>query len=235
MSIGDKLTKLRVEHWGLLEYQEALNRQEQLVQAHLQGKGVDTLALVEHPATVTLGRRGSGADLKLSQSLMAEHGVGLQNINRGGLATAHEPGQLVAYPIVMLKKKDLRWFADNFLQVVIAVLADYGLSGSLKAGEPGVWVNGRKICSFGIALKRWVSSHGIALNVNNQLTTFDMIVPCGRPEEIVTSMARELNGPLPMAELQGRFVKYFAQRFDYSISAEPNNEIHVRGDVDEIP
>ncbi len=217
MTSHQQPTTLRLENWGLLDYQEALTRQEQLVQKHLQGHGTDTLILVEHPATVTLGRRGSAADLKMAQSLFESRGVSLQNINRGGLATAHEPGQLVAYPIVLLKKKDLRWFADSFLQAVIAVLADYSLAGALKTGEPGVWVNGRKICSFGIALKRWVSSHGIALNVNNNLSTFDMIVPCGRPEEVVTSMARELDRPPPMAELQQRFVKHFSQAFDYRL------------------
>ncbi len=211
---------LVLQDWGLLDYSDALQRQEQLVSNHLAGQGQDTLVLVEHPATVTLGRRGSEADLRLAESYFTARGVTLQNINRGGLATAHEPGQLVAYPILLLKKKDLRWFAQAFLQVVVALLADYGLSGVLKEGEPGVWVEGRKICSFGIALKKWVSSHGIALNVNNDLSTFDMIVPCGRPTEVVTSMQKELGRQVPMAELRQRFVHHFVAAFAYRLASE---------------
>ena len=210
-------TDLRLENWGLLDYQQALLRQEQLANRLLAGGGSDTLVLVEHPATVTLGRRGTAADLRLPQTGLTARGVDLQNINRGGLATAHEPGQLVAYPILRLKKKDLRWFANTFLQVVVDLLAEYGLQGWLKTGEPGVWIDGRKVCSFGIALKKWVCTHGIALNVNNDLATFDMIVPCGRPEEIVTSLSRELGRPLDLAEVQERFVVRFAEAFGYRL------------------
>jgi len=207
--------QLVVEDWGLLDYRQAFDRQADLVQSHLVGQGVDTLVLVEHPPTVTLGRRGSEADLRFAEPVYSIRGVSLQSINRGGLATAHEPGQLVAYPVLALQRKDVRWFARTFLGAIVSLLGDYGLEGRLKDGEPGVWVNDRKICSFGIALKKWVCSHGIALNVNNDLTTFDMIIPCGRPQEIVTSMARELGGELPMAELRERFVGNFAEAFDY--------------------
>lgn len=212
---ASKLTPLRIADWGLLDYRQALDRQAEMIQKHLHGEGVDTLVLVEHPPTVTLGRRGSEADLRFEDDVFATRGISLQNINRGGLATAHEPGQLVAYPILELKKKDVRWFAEVFLGTVVRLLEEYGLQGHLKSGEPGVWVEGRKICSFGIALKKWVCSHGIALNVNNSLATFDMIVPCGRPQEIVTSLARELGEMVSMDELRRNFVNHFAAAFDY--------------------
>ena len=208
-------SSLKIVDWGLLDYRQSFNRQAELVQQRLAGHGKDTLVLVEHPPTVTLGRRGSDADLRLAESAFSSRGVCLQNINRGGLATAHEPGQLIAYPILELKRKDVRWFAQTFLGAVVDLLAEYGLSGQLKEGEPGVWVNGRKICSFGIALKKWVSSHGIALNVNNDLATFDMIIPCGRPEEIVTSMSRERGAEQPMSEVRQRFVRHFCRAFGY--------------------
>ncbi|MCW8858269.1 MAG: lipoyl(octanoyl) transferase LipB, partial [Deltaproteobacteria bacterium] len=147
--------------------------------------------------------------------------------NRGGLATAHEPGQLVAYPVIALKKKDLRWFADQFLLVVIHLLADYGIEGRLKAGEPGVWVDGRKICSFGIALKKWISSHGIALNINNSLDTFDMIVPCGQPQEVVTSLRRELGEAVDQDLIKDRFVTHFCKAFDYHQSQTELNQWRV--------
>ena len=219
MNSQPKLTPLQVEDWGLLDYEQSFERQNCLLAELQDGKRPDTLVLVEHPAVVTLGRRGSAADLKIPQSEFNASGVALKNINRGGLATAHEPGQFVAYPIIALKKRDLRWYSDSLLRVVIAVLADYGLRGTLKDGEPGVWVNGCKICSFGIAVKRWCSTHGIALNVNNDLQTFGLIVPCGRPQETVTSMCRELGQQLDMAELKQKFISYFCTTFSYALKA----------------
>ena len=209
---------LKIEDWGLTDYWVAFDRQTEMVAAKLAGNGEDTLVFVEHPTTVTLGRRATDEDLHFSEKTFSERGVTLQKINRGGLATAHEPGQLVVYPIIELKKHDLRWFANRFLQVVISVLADYAVEGYLKEGEPGVWVDGRKICSFGIALKKWISSHGIALNINNSLKTFDMIVPCGRPDEVVTSLSRELNRTVDMAEAKKRFTKHFCDAFDYEFN-----------------
>lgn len=209
------VTPLKIVDWGLLDYEQAFARQEQMVKQRLAGEGEDTLILVEHPATVTLGRRGSDADLHFPEQIYSQRGVSLKRINRGGLATAHEPGQLVAYPIVVLKRQDVRWFTDQFLHVVIQLLSDYGVTGLLKKGEPGVWVNGGKICSFGIALKKWISSHGIAVNINNSLETFAMIVPCGQPREVVTSLARELGRQSDMVEVKKRFVTHFCSVFSY--------------------
>ena len=214
-----ELTPLCVKDWGLLDYEVAFARQEQLVLDRQKNLGVDTLVLVEHPAIVTMGRRASDADLRHPAETFSSSGIDLRYINRGGLATAHEPGQLVAYPIVTLKRKDLRWYANLFLNVVIATLTDYGLQGTLKEGEPGVWVNDRKICSFGIAIKKWVSSHGIALNVNNDLQTFDLIIPCGRPQENVTSVARELDSEIDMVELKQKFTQHFLAAFAYELKA----------------
>ena len=212
-------TPLVVENWGLLEYQSAFERQAAMVNALLVGQQGDTLVYVEHPATVTLGRRATTADLHLPEAAFAEKRVTLQRINRGGLATAHEPGQFVVYPVIRLKKKDLRWYADQFLGAVVNFLADYGIEGYLKKGEPGVWVSDRKICSFGIALKKWVSCHGIALNMNNNLETFDLIVPCGRPDEQVTSLTRELGHLVDMAQARLLFTQHFCQAFGYHIQA----------------
>ncbi len=213
-------TVLNVEDWGVCDYRQAFDKQAHMVAEHLNGRGVDTLVLVEHPPTVTMGRRASESDLHFPEQIYSEKGVALQKINRGGLATAHEPGQLVAYPIIQLKKRDLRWFANCFLTVVINLLDDYGIRGHLKNGEPGVWVDGRKICSFGIALKKWVSSHGIALNVNNSLKTFSTIVPCGQPHEIVTSLSKEKGCYIDAVEMKQRFVQHFCQEFDYTQYSE---------------
>ncbi|MEA3362226.1 MAG: lipoyl(octanoyl) transferase LipB [Thermodesulfobacteriota bacterium] len=218
--INQNTTPVSIEDWGLTDYWLAFDRQAEMVQKRVAGEGTDTLVIVEHPNTVTLGRRATSADLHYPEHIFSQRGITVQKINRGGLATAHEPGQLVVYPIVELQKKDLRWFANQFLHVVISFLADYGVQGDLKEGEPGVWVEGRKICSFGIALKKWVSSHGIALNINNSLETFTMIVPCGQPSEVVTSLSRELGRSVDMAEAKSRFVGYFCAAFGYHNQSE---------------
>ncbi len=213
-------TPLDIRHWGLVDYDEALNRQQELQRLRIADAVADTLVLVEHPPVVTLGLRGGGDDLRCSAEQIGASGIGLRHINRGGFATAHEPGQMVAYPIVRLKKKDLRWYSRTFLLSLADTLADYGLAAGFREGEPGLWVNGGKIASFGIAVRKWVASHGIALNVNNDLKTFSMIVPCGKPGESVTSMARELGAEVPMAAVIGSFVDHFCRRFDYSHDLE---------------
>ena len=208
-------TFLEIEDWGLTDYLLAFERQSDMIRARLSGQGVDTLVFVEHPLTVTLGRRATQNDLHVPEQVLIAQGISVQKINRGGLATAHEPGQLVVYPLIELKKKDLRWFADQLLNTVIRLLADYGVVGYLKDGEPGVWVDGRKICSFGIALKKWISSHGIALNLNNSLETFNLIVPCGRPNETVTSLSRELGHSVAIEEAKKCFIDHFCSLFAY--------------------
>lgn len=215
-------TTLKVEDWGVCDYQQAFDRQTHMVQERLSGTGGDTLVLVEHPATVTMGRRATAADLHLPEQHYADKGIVLRKINRGGLATAHELGQLVVYPIIQLKNRDLRWFSERFLTVVVDLLEDYSIEGKLKQGEPGVWVNGRKICSFGIALKKWISSHGIALNVNNSLETFTLIVPCGQPGEIVTSLAQEIGSHVDQTVLKHCFIQHFCRIFDYDPKIESN-------------
>lgn len=214
-------SSIEIENWGLVEYQEALARQQELQQLRIDDKAADTLILVEHPPVVTLGLRGGDDDLRCSPEQIGQSGVELCHINRGGFATAHEPGQLVAYPVIRLKKKDLRWYSQTFLQSLADTLADFGLQAQFKEGEPGLWVNGSKIASFGIAVKKWVSSHGIALNVNNDLSTFGMIIPCGKPTEAVTSIRQQLGAQVEMAQVVERFTAHFCRQFDYTPAAMP--------------
>ncbi|MDB4609651.1 lipoyl(octanoyl) transferase LipB [Verrucomicrobia bacterium] len=208
-------TPLKIVDWGKLDYEKSLQRQVAHVDRCMRGDADDTLVFVEHPRTVTLGRRATDDDLHFSAAIFQERGVCLQRINRGGMATAHEPGQLVVYPLVSLKRKDVRWYCQQLLQTVVDLLADYSVVGCLKAGEPGVWVGGAKICSFGVALKKWVSSHGIAINLNNDLVTFSMIVPCGRTDERITSLKEELGKSVDIDEVKKRFVGHFCRNFGY--------------------
>lgn len=218
---------MQIQNWGLIDYNEALQRQQELQAMRIAGEHGDVLILVEHPPVVTLGLRGGNDDLRFSAAAIGQSGVALHHINRGGYATAHEPGQLVAYPIVRLPKKDLRWYSQLFLQSLAETLADYELRAEFRDGEPGLWVNGSKIASFGIAVKKWVSSHGIALNVNNDLSTFDMIVPCGKPTESVTSMTREIGRRLDMNEVADRFVDHFCALFNYSPKLEKELSVDI--------
>lgn len=195
---------LLVEDWGLLDYDTAWQRQQERVDALQRGEGENTLVFVQHPPVVTLGRRGSEADLRRSIPDLKAVGLTIQPIDRGGLATAHEPGQLVLYPLLRLLRHDLRLFVNTVTGAVVTVLARYGVKATLVEGEPGVWIEGRKVASFGIAVKRWVTCHGLALNVNNDLATFSAIVPCGHPDVVMTSLQRELGKPLDMSELRDR-------------------------------
>lgn len=205
---------LQVIDWGLLSYEEALQHQRELVARRLSG-GNDWLILVEHPPTVTLGRRGGDRDLLVAKDLLAARGIALCRVERGGHATAHEPGQLVVYPVVQLEERDLHRYVGSLLETAADVLRSYGLAPELKPGEPGLWVGGAKIASIGVAVKRWVTYHGLALNVANDLTTFDSIVPCGKRGERVTSMSRELGSVPDLAEVKKKFRIHFRRRFGY--------------------
>ena len=154
-------------------------------------------------------------DLKVSEETLRKKGISLYQSNRGGMATFHGPGQLVAYPIVKLKEKDLHLYLKRLLNAVATLLRSYGLVPEFKKGEPGVWVNSSKIASVGIAVQKWVTYHGVALNVNTDLEAFNMIVPCGHQEEKMTSMEQEFGFSLNMAEVKKKFTEVFGKAFGY--------------------
>lgn len=147
---------------------------------------------------------------------MAVHAV-----ERGGCATFHGPGQLVVYPIVSLTTKDVHLHLNRLLETAVMVLQSFGLQTELKPGQPGVWIGGAKIASVGIAVKRWVAYHGIALNIDTDITWFDLIVPCGRSDERITSLKRALGKTIALSEVKRRFTALFRQVFGYVDSAGP--------------
>ncbi len=171
----------------------------------------DLLILLEHPAVVTLGRNSNDNNLVWSQAELESAGIECVASRRGGDVTLHAPGQLVGYPIVDLNhyQRDLHRFLRNLEEVLIATLADFGLKGGRVLGKTGVWIAKRKIASIGIAVQRWISYHGFALNINNDLSSFDAIVPCGLPDVTMTSMHQELgNGP-DMNEVTEALIYHF--------------------------
>jgi lipoic acid synthetase len=206
---------LEILDWRRTEYGEALSRQLLLVEKRISDSSPDRLILTEHPPVVTIGSSGGPSDLLVSAETLQRAGIGLYKVNRGGRATYHEPGQLVAYPIVKLKVKDLHLYLRTFLEAVADLLRRYGIKPEFKPGRPGLWVAGSKIASIGISVRRWVTYHGLALNVNNDLSGFDWIVPCGQPEESVTTMARCLGRPLDAEAVKAEFTDCFRNSFGY--------------------
>ena len=206
---------LQIIDWQLLDYGQALSRQNAMVRQRLTEDGPDRLILVEHSPVITIGKSGGTQDLYLSKEALQSRGVAVYPIDRGGQATFHGPGQMVAYPIVKLRRKDLHWYVRNVLGAVADVLEAYGIEPMQKEGQPGLWVNGKKIAFIGVSVKKWVTYHGISLNVNNDLSFFDWIVPCGHPDERITSMQAELGREVDVEQVKKRFIQRFRNRFGY--------------------
>jgi lipoic acid synthetase len=207
---------LEVLDWGLLDYGEAFLRQKALVEKRIAGSSPDCLVLVEHPPVVTLGRSGSLDDLRISKGALTQKGVALYRVDRGGMATYHGPGQLVAYPIVKLKEKNLHLYLSTLQDAVESVLRTYGLKPEFKKGQPGLWLRSAKVASVGIAVRSWVTYHGVALNVSLDPEGFSCIVPCGHIDEKMTSMERELRRPVDMGEVKKAFTEAFCRLFGYA-------------------
>jgi len=210
------LKEIQIIDWGLLDFGQALVRQQQMVADRIKGHCPDRLVLVEHPPVVTIGRSGSLKDLCIAKEALDQKGVSLHKVDRGGRATFHGPGQLVVYPIVKIRDKDLHAFLTRLLDTIADVLRSYRLVIEFKKGKPGVWVSGAKIASVGLAVRKWVTYHGIALNVGTDPGWFDLIIPCGRPEEKITSVDREMGAPVDLQEVKKRIVDRFCSRHHYS-------------------
>jgi lipoyl(octanoyl) transferase len=193
---------LLVQDLGLRPYAEVLELQRALAQRRLSGKlKDDLLLLVEHEPVVTLGRGTQPRSLPLSAAELARRGVQQFEVERGGDVTFHGPGQLVGYPILDLRqhREDLHWYLRTLEDALIAGLDELGIEAGRNPGLTGVWTRGRKIGSIGIHVKQWVTFHGFALNVNTDLSYFELIVPCGIRDVVMTSVALELGRTDPMA------------------------------------
>ncbi len=198
-------------------YAEALARQYALAGLRGRGEISDTLLLLEHPPTITLGRRTQATDLLASETALKAQGIAVERVDRGGEITYHGPGQLVGYPILDLRQhgQDLHRYLRDLEEVIIQTLAAFGLSGKRVPGRTGVWVNDRKIAAIGIKVSRWVSLHGFALNIFLDLAPFrTQFVPCGIRDKDVTSLGEMLGSDAPgRAEVQAVLVEKFAQVF----------------------
>jgi lipoyl(octanoyl) transferase len=213
--------RLRVADLGARRYEEVLELQRRLCRERMAGEQHDdVLLLVEHEPVVTLGRGTRSSSVPLTPDDYAERGVALVEVERGGDATFHGPGQLVGYPVLDLRehREDLHWYLRQLEGVLIAALAELGVPAERNPGLTGVWTRGRKIASIGIHVKQWVTFHGFALNVTTDLRGFDLIVPCGIGGVVMTSVAAELGKPDPLglqAQARKAIVQAFAAVFRY--------------------
>jgi lipoyl(octanoyl) transferase len=180
------------------------------------------LLMVEHNPVFTLGKSGKREHILVSEEQLEKLGIEFFHINRGGDVTYHGLQQIVGYPILDLDKfkTDLGWYLRSLEQVIIDVIAEYGLKGERTAGETGVWLEpahpfmARKICAMGIKCSRWITMHGFALNVNTDLSHFEFIVPCGIQGKTVTSLEKELGHKVNYEEVKEKIKKHFQLVFD---------------------
>ena len=203
---------------GDMEYLEAYDLQLSLVEKVHSGQEPNTLLLLEHPHVYTKGRLSKGSDVLLPEEDLAAKGVAVLETDRGGQVTYHGPGQLVVYPIVNLKD----WggpvkYVRALEQVVIATLAEMGITANCESGNTGVWTGQGKIAAIGVKISRGIAFHGLALNVNTDLTYYQNIIPCGIADRPVTSMASILREPVDMELVRYGLVYQFGREFGWTL------------------
>jgi lipoyl(octanoyl) transferase len=208
------MRKCQVRELGRIAYGPAQELQQELTAARKAGTVCDQLLLLEHPHVITLGRNGHHENLLASPQIMERAGISFFPTDRGGDVTYHGPGQLVAYPILDLRewKRDVGAFVRAVEQTIIDTVADYGIEAGRIPKLTGVWVGDRKIAAIGVHLSRWVTSHGLALNVSTDLSYFQYIVPCGLTKP-VTSMA-QLGVRATLEEVSNSLAAHFGRNFD---------------------
>ena len=224
--------KVAFEDLGFRDYKTVWDYQEQRFQEILnikiqnrrQGTEQPTpnyFLFVEHPHVYTLGKSGDEGNLLVSAQQLTEKGARFYRINRGGDITYHGPGQVVGYPILDLDNffTDIHKYLRLLEEMIIRTLAEYGLQGERSKGETGVWLDvgtpgARKICAMGVRASRWVTMHGFALNVNTDLSYFDLMIPCGIRGKGVTSLSRELGRHVPMDEVKQKLTAHFLSLFE---------------------
>jgi lipoyl(octanoyl) transferase len=205
---------------GLTPYGAALELQRRLARARQSGAlPEDVLILLQHPRVITLGRGARSANIVAPLAALAERGVEVHEIERGGDVTYHGPGQLVGYPILDLRghRQDVHWYLRQLEEVLIRAAAAFGISAVRVPGYTGVWVGDRKLASIGVHVSRWVTWHGFALNVSTDLSDFDLIVPCGIEAVQMTSVERELGRAVAVAEVAREVAARFAELFGLAL------------------
>ena len=225
----DKKMRCVVYWLGLIDYRDAYHRQRKLFRERLDGRIPDTLLLLEHPPTITVGKAGKLENILVSREQLAQQGVSLVFIDRGGDVTYHGPGQLVGYPIFDLRGRgrDAHRYIRNLEEAIIRTLNDFSIKSGRDRGHAGVWVEDEEIAAIGLSLSQWITMHGFALNVNTNLAQFSLINPCGFTNRRATSISRLLGREIPMAEVKERLLAHFAEVFHADLAM--GTDIPVKG------
>lgn len=210
--------RLLLRDCGIMGYRQALQMQLDLCAQRLEGQIPNTVLVVEHPPVITMGARKTENKLLVKPDLLGEKGIEIVEIRRGGGCTAHNPGQIVVYPIIKLKSLNIgvNDYIRQLEAIGVELLDIFGIKSSRRKGFPGLWVGPRKIGSIGVQVKRWVTLHGMAININNDLSIFENIVPCGLDGVCITSVKNESGHENPMDAVKKKMmelcVKYFSNR-----------------------
>jgi lipoyl(octanoyl) transferase len=212
---------------GRVDYAHALELQQSTEKAVLGGTQADTLLLLEHPHTLTIGRRGNAAGVLLPTEALAARGITVFETNRGGKITYHGLGQIVGYPIINLSpdREDVHRYVRDLEEVLIRTMSDYGIEAFRIKGLTGVHTTAGKVAAIGVHIARWVTTHGFALNVNTDLSFFDLIIACeGEP---VTSMKNLLGKEMELAVVEDRIITNFAEVFQMELSESIAQQVTV--------
>ena len=215
---------LRVHRLGEVDYQVAWNLQKKYVELRKDNLVPDTLFILSHPPTITLGRNAGKQSLLFEQDTIRQEGLSVIESDRGGDATYHGPGQIVAYPILDLRPdlQDIPKFVRILEKVMLNVMHFYGLKGKRVDGAPGAWLGNpdRKLGAVGARISRWITHHGIALNVNTHLAHFNYIIPCGLADKSVSSLQNELKKPIDFHQAQTCLIEHFGVLFNRKVEEQ---------------
>ncbi|MFZ0035687.1 MAG: lipoyl(octanoyl) transferase LipB, partial [Sedimentisphaerales bacterium] len=225
MTIAEKTknSSLHIIDCGLADYRNVLQQQLQLCKERQQGKIPNTVLITEHPTVITLGARQSANKLRTDRESLKEQGIDIVDVRRGGGTTAHNPGQLVFYPILYLPYLGLgiSEYIRKLEAIGIELLEQLDVKTQRRKGFPGLWVNDRKIASIGVRVSKSVTYHGMAINIQNDLGIFDYIVPCGLENVKITSFFSETGKKYPMQEIKNHLSRLLVQHFKSKIGKLP--------------
>ena len=230
-----EIKKIGYQYLGFQPYSESLRVQEQLRELLIEKKtGFDGFLLfLYHEPVITLGKYSDNKNLLVNREKLSQLGVGFCRSDRGGDITCHEPGQIVIYPIINLRKFNfkLREYVYLLEGVVIETLKQFQIQSERIEGKPGIWIGGSKIASLGIGVKRHCTKHGIALNVNNGLKNFECINPCGLRDTGVTSVKKLISREVDLGECADNILNIFSNTFNANMyEIDVNNLVFTRPD-----
>ena len=215
--------ELEVRRLGRVDYEAALALQKEIQRTVQSGQQPDTLLLLEHPHTLTIGRRGDNSAILLPAASLAERCVTVFETNRVGKLTYHGLGQIVGYPIINLSpdREDVHRFVRDLEEVLIRTMADFEIAAFRIPGLTGVHTDSGKVAAIGVHIARWVTTHGFALNVNTDLSYFDLIIAC--EGEQVTSMEKLLGRKIALSEVENRIILRFAEVFEMPLASRQSD------------